>query len=174
MYRLLFKVLIIFHSGLLQLNAIASTYDGSLPAELKQIAKTQKCDIISEFYNRTGMVQPPYIYGVNKGLKANSAIFWCKNNSSKNIYKLVLVERDKSYVRFKISKSCSPLEKKGLPGGLSIRRKKIDLSKFFYYPKFDSKGPEGTVITQVVKSAYDGEGYLLYCYEGKWLFRTIE
>jgi hypothetical protein len=141
-----------------------------LPEELFDIARTFGCDQVEDFFNRPGMVKPPYVYGVFPGAEENSAAFWCeKRVESKKKYFLLFMFKNKTHEQ---SKCSNYIEWNNYPGGLSINSdKRIRLNDFSYIKKPQKKGPNVTVKYNVISSYYDGLEELFYCYKGEWLVR---
>jgi len=53
----------------------------TMPKDLIEIAHANGCEAISAFYDRPGMVEPPYVYGLLAGDKEQSSAFWCKRTA---------------------------------------------------------------------------------------------
>jgi hypothetical protein len=49
-----------------------------MPRELVDFAHANGCTPIDNFFERPGMVNPPYVYGWLSGDQEKSAVFWCK------------------------------------------------------------------------------------------------
>ena len=49
----------------------------NLPQDLEALAELMDCGPVPGFFDRPGMVEPPYLYGYVPGWKGNSAVFWC-------------------------------------------------------------------------------------------------
>ncbi len=102
--------------------------DRLLPLELTIFAEKNSCKAIADFYDRPGMVDPPYVYGYLKGKKENSAIFWCRSINDENEYKLVIYSRTGKY-----SGCSNVINSQNYPGGLSlIKNMNFSLSDFTY------------------------------------------
>src|SRR3990172_1931605 len=63
-----------------------------LPEELRNLAAGIGCKAVPGFYDRLGMVEPPYLYGYLPGDKEESAVFWCYREAESKPYLLVFVE----------------------------------------------------------------------------------
>lgn len=140
-----------------------------LPRELNTLAQQAKCDPVPGFFDRAGMINPPYIYGYAPGLEDDSAAFWCyKKDKKMNI--LMFTYKGKLATPGK----CLPYVelKDRFPGGLSLSKERhIPLSNFLYWENPRKHGPTGRVTDYpAIIEEYDGVGHLLYCHEGKWLF----
>ena len=49
-----------------------------MPRELVEFAERNDCRQIQDFFERPGMVKPPYVYGFGPGPEDASAAFWCE------------------------------------------------------------------------------------------------
>lgn len=143
-----------------------------LPEDLLKIAHEKGFDQIKDFYNRPGMLNPPYVYGYFTGPKENSAVFWCekKENTQRRFF-LVIVSKDE------INKSlyCDDIiEWPNYPGGLTIfQDKDMSLDGFVYLDDPKRHVPEKTYLTHnAVLSEYDGVEVVFYCLNGEWLVRV--
>jgi hypothetical protein len=139
-----------------------------MPDELLKIAKKCDCEQVDNFYNRPGMIDPPYVYGFLPGEQENSAVFWCQKEHATPKYQLVLASRktffdDWSYEI--ITKT------ENYPKGLSIVKNcKITLDKFYYISSPKKSGPKGVLpSTNVILSTYDGVEEYYYNHKGSWL-----
>lgn len=136
-----------------------------LPSDLSEIAKKYNCSAVTDFFNRPGMLDPPYVYGYLNGEKENSGVFWCKNNNRGNKeYRLVI------YSRVEREFQCSPtIDTNDYPGGLSlVKDPQLSLS-WFHYLEDGKKGPNINVNNNFIQSTYNGAEDLFYCNNGKWL-----
>ena len=175
MYKqfLILKLILVF-----PLISCAANFTGNIPKELLPALKYGDCRLIEDHYEKEFSIDPPYIYGVNTSIKTNSAAILCEANSaSKNRqYKLIVVERKNAMSDFsRISECKSDIIINQSPGGLSLVNKEMNLSSFYYYPNLKRKGPDGiTNDGPLLSLQYEGEGMYLYCYEGEWLFITLD
>ena len=51
----------------------------NMPSELVEFAEKSGCVQVSDFYNRSGAVGPPFVYGYLPGKQDDSVTFWCKS-----------------------------------------------------------------------------------------------
>src|SRR5947207_9312945 len=81
---------------LLALSARVSSADTLvMPRELVDFAHANGCAPIDSFFERPGMVNPPYVYGWLSGDQENSAVFWCKKaEKNEKPYILMFKARD--------------------------------------------------------------------------------
>ena len=153
--------------------AIAATL--IMPKDLVDIAEQNGCEQISNFFERPGQVDPPYVYGYLPGDPENSAVFWCKKKPG--------VSTDKPYLLlFASLGSTTPLECPSQiewwnpPAGLSIYRAgDLSLEDFHYIENPKKSGPKKTLARgPVVLSSYDGLEEYFYCYNKKWLYKMLD
>ncbi|MEP6643401.1 MAG: hypothetical protein ABJA69_02805 [Acidobacteriaceae bacterium] len=144
-----------------------------MPRDLIDFALANACSPIDNFFDRPGLINPPYVYGWLPGDPERSAVFWCKNTSGGG----------KPYsLKFKLvapkeSAGCpTSIEWSDQPGGLSIEmRAHLDLIDFHYVTRPKQMGPSRVVANaKVLVSYYDGLSDVFFCYEGRWLFATSE
>jgi hypothetical protein len=144
-----------------------------MPRELVDFARASGCAAIDNFYDRPGMVNPPYVYGLLDGDKEDSAVFWCRKlEKSKAPYLLVI-----KTVKDKELKGCpSKIEWWNSPGGLSIEtRSRFTLKDFHYVSDPKRAGPASTILkAKVIVSYYDGLSEIFYCHKGEWFFLNRE
>lgn len=140
-----------------------------LPQELHEVALRKDCTQIDNFYNRPGMIEPPFVYGYMPGPKENSAVFWCESKK-KGKYYLVIVNNSKGTE----ASTCTDIVPwMNYPGGLSIYNDKNTLlDDFVYIDDPQKKPPEGIKLTNNgILSYYDGVEVIFYCHKGKWIVR---
>jgi hypothetical protein len=144
-----------------------------MPQDLVEFAHTKGCIPIDNFYDRPGMVNPPYVYGWLSGNPEESAVFWCqKAEKSEKPYKLVFKVREP-----KRMEGCPAIiEWWNPPGGLSVEvRSHLSLSDFRYVNEPKRAGPASTVLrARVIVDYYDGLMAIFYCYQGEWLVRSVD
>lgn len=144
-----------------------------MPRELVDAAHANRCDPINNFYNRPGMVNPPYVYGWLSGESEESAVFWCRSmGKSDKPYKLVIKVRNS-----KLLAGCpAAIEWWNFPGGLSIETPtELSLNAFHYVATPKRNGPRETIHqAKVIVSYYDGLTDVFYCHKGRWLFKSAE
>ena len=139
-----------------------------MPDELLKIAGKCGCERVDNFYNRPGMIDPPYVYGFLPGERENNAVFWCQRQHATPKYQLVLASRktlfdDWSYEII--------IRTENYPGGLSIVKNcKITLDKFYYISSSKKRGPKDVLPSStVILSTYDGVSEYYYKHKGSWL-----
>jgi hypothetical protein len=148
-----------------------------MPRELVDFARANGCEPIDDFFERPGMVDPPYVYGWLPGDKENSAVFWCKRKDDRdNPYNLMFISsaspESLSLANSKQSGGCpAVIEWWNPPAGLSIEtRPRLPLSDFRYVTTPKRNGPRMVVPNaKVLVSSYDGVTSVFYCHKGQWL-----
>ena len=144
-----------------------------MPQDLVDFAHAKGCEQINNFYERPGMVNPPYVYGWLPGEQEDSVAFWCKKTvESEKPYNLMIKARDS-----KALTGCSAIiEWWNPPGGLSIEtRSNLALGSFRYVAAPKQNGPV-TVIpkAKVIVSYDDGLTDVFYCHKGQWLVGSAD
>lgn len=156
-----------------------------LPRELRELGKRIGCGPVPGFYDRPGMVDPPYLYGWPPANKEETAVFWCYREREEEPYLLVfaagLGQGRKGRVNYTI-----PWD--AYPGGLSIfdwpninfygkedegpyDPKHVPLDAFVYIDNPKERGPKGkTTKYAPLQESYDGSTTLIYRHEGRWLW----
>ena len=155
-------------------STAATAKDLPLPEDLLAYATQSKCAPVPNFYDRPSMVEPPYVYGYLSGDKENSAVIWCKPDTSgdSDIYWLLFFTKDNN-----VSIGCpKKIVWDSYPGGLSIdTSSKYSLDDFYSVTDRKRKAPKGTKISgAVVVSYYDGIETTFYCYQNQWLFHQTD
>lgn len=147
--------------------------DNQLPQELRSLAAELGCGPVPGFYDRPGMVDPPYLYGYLPGEKEESAVFWCYREHEEKPYRLVFVE---SLGQGREGHVASTAAWRNYPGGLALyEEQKVPLSKFRFLDKPQEYGPEGkTTQYAPVQEYYDGTTTLFYQEGGRWLFLMLD
>lgn len=144
-----------------------------MPRELVDFARANGCAPIDDFFDRPGMINPPYVYGWLPGDPENSAVFWCKKTEKDGKpYILMFKPADSKQLR-----GCPAVIEWGdPPGGLSIEtRARLALVKFRYVNAPKRNGPSSVVTrARVLVNYYDGLSDVFYCYRGKWLVASTE
>ena len=142
-----------------------------MPKDLVQYAENNDCVQLSEFFNRPGALNPPYVYGYLKGSEADSGALWCKKTKADNKpYLLLIYTNDSS----KAQLTCSnQIEWWNPPGGLSIHREtSLGLSSFSKLSDPHQTGPRNQrLVHNVITSSYDGVSVLFYCHQGEWFYK---
>ena len=144
-----------------------------MPRELIDYAAATGCAPIDNFFERPGMVNPPYVYGWLPGDQEKSAAFWCRNTE----------KGTKPYIlKFKVAKPAelrgcaTAIEWSDFPGGLSVEtRPRLVLNEFHSVTVPQRRGPSVEVPNaRVLVSYYDGLSDTFYCYNGEWLVASTE
>jgi hypothetical protein len=144
-----------------------------MPRELVEYSRTQGCAAIEDFYERPGMVNPPYAYGWAPGDPENSAVFWCKKETKNDkSYVLMFKARDPK----QLAGCPAAIEWQNPPAGLSIEtRPRLPLTAFRHVTAPEKSGPPLVVRNaRVVVNYYDGLTDVLYCHKGQWLVMSTE
>ena len=140
-----------------------------MPRELVDFARANGCVPIENFFERPGMVNPPFVYGWLPGNPERSAVFWCKKTEASNKpYKLMLKVSDPKQLA-----GCPvEIEWWNPPRGLSIEtRSHFDLGDFKFVNAPKRSGPKSVIDdARVIVNDYDGVGNVFYCYKGQWMF----
>ena len=61
-------------AGLVTAGALSGQ---ELPLELAALAESLGCEPVPGFFERPGMIDPPFLYGIRPGPREQSAAFWC-------------------------------------------------------------------------------------------------
>ncbi len=135
----------------------------NLPSDLREIASDLGCAEVADFYERPGMVEPPYIYGYFSGSKEDSAIFWCQDTSGAG-FRLVSVR----------GSLISTFSWRNYPGGLSVSDV-VDwrLDDFRYIDDRTKAGPAQKSEFAPLRAEYDGVITLFYPLGDRWLYRIL-
>jgi hypothetical protein len=144
-----------------------------MPRELVDFGHANGCAPIDNFFERPGMVNPPFVYGWISGDPARSAVFWCKKTeTSDKLYKLIFKTSDPTGMV-----GCpATIEWWNPPRGLSIEtRPRLVLDDFKYVTDPTRPGPKSVIVNaKVLVNEYDGVGNVFYCDGGRWLFSSFE
>ena len=159
---------------LLALSARVSSADTIvMPRELVDFAHANGWSPIDNFFERPGMVNPPYVYGWLSGDQENSAVFWGKKaEKNDKPYILMFKARDPKQLA-----GCPTIvEWWNPPGGLSIEtRHHLALSPFHYVTAPKRTRPKSVVTNaKVIVNYYDGLTDVFYCHKGQWLVANSE
>ena len=170
------------------LSARSPGGDNQLPQELRNLAVTIGCEAVPGFYDRPGMIDPPYLYGYLPGNKEETAAFWCYRKQAKESYLLVFVE---GLGQARQGRVTSTIPWSAFPGGLSRFDTKnvywydsegvrlsdsehLPLSEFRYVDNPKEHGPEEkTTKYTPVQAEYDGVVVLFYQDGDRWLFKVF-
>jgi hypothetical protein len=143
-----------------------------MPRELVDFAQASGCAPIDNFFERPGMINPPYVYGWLPGDKENSAVFWCKKKEKDGKpYTLMFMPADPK----QLAGCPATIEWESFPAGLSIEtRPRLALNTLNYVANGQA-GPALTVRNaQVLVNYYDGLTEVFFCFRGRWLFDSID
>jgi hypothetical protein len=139
-----------------------------MPKELVDFGLQHGCLPIGDyFFQRPGMVDPPYAYGWLPGDRENSAVFWCTKEPNATTYQLMFKVRDPKQMA-----GCpTKIEWRNPPAGLSIEvRPSLNLDLFHDVNDSHLSRPTGVIQNaRVIVNYYDGLTDVLYCYKGRWL-----
>jgi hypothetical protein len=152
---------------------VASADMLAMPRELVDFARANGCGQVDDFFDRPGMINPPYVYGWLPGDKEKSAVFWCKKTKNDAIpYKLMFKPADSK----KLAGCAAVIEWRNTPGGLSIEvRRHLALRDFRYVSALNQTGPLFVADNaKVLVNYYDGLKDVFYCHEGQWLVASTE
>ena len=136
-------------------------------------AHANGCEPMDDFFERPGMIDPPYVYGWLAGDKERSAVFWCKKiGDGKKPYRLMFKPADSK----QLAGCPATIEWQDTPGGLSIEtRPRLALRDFSYVSTPSRTGPASVVTSaKVLVNYYDGLTDVFYCYRGEWLVAHSE
>jgi hypothetical protein len=167
------KILALVASIIVMLFLCDLTYceTGSLPKELLEIAKRNGFKEVTGFYNRPGMIKPPYVYGYLPCDEENSAVFWCeKKEKGERRFYLMIMRKDNKCGQLRCP---DRIQWHNYPGGLSIYKNMDTTLEHFYYINDPKRKPPKTERLQhnAILSEYDGVEELFYCYKGEWVVR---
>jgi hypothetical protein len=144
-----------------------------MPQELVEYAQANGCNPIDNFYDRPGMVNPPFAYGWLTGAPEESAVFWCqKMEKSDKPWELIFKVKDAKQMA-----GCPAIvEWWNGPRGLSIEvQTNFMLSNFRYVNEPKRSGPASTIArAKVIVDYYDGLESIFYCDQGQWLYRNLD
>jgi hypothetical protein len=150
-----------------------------MPEDIVQIASINKCQQIDDFYERPGMVNPPYAYGFYEGEVGDSFVFWCevKKKEATQYYLVIYSDQAKKQAKKESHKECpNKIAWSNYPGGLSIYSgSNTIMDGFVYVNNPRKKAPQNIILTHnAIRSYYDGLEELFYCYNGEWLVRQLD
>ena len=166
---------------LLGVGTTSSTDTLVMPQELVDFAFANGCAPIQNFFNRPGMIAPPYVYGWLPGDKENSAVFWCKKtDKGEKLYRLMFVTLTSpnpvSLTDPKQLGGCpATIEWQSFPAGLSIETRPRLVLNTLHYAATGRPGPSLTVRNaKVLVNYYDGLTEVFFCFRGHWFFDSID
>lgn len=145
---------------------VVAAQDGVLPRDLADIAHKSRCEAVTGFYSRPGMVHPPFVYGVYAGDEEASAVFWCQRPGTRSFLLVVL----------RANSSPTTIPWMNFPGGLSITQPQdFDLAAFRRVSDPRTAGPSVVIRgVRAIRSYYDGVAELFVEYDGEWYVRMID
>jgi len=167
--RLGIAMVLVWHSWEGSIEASGEHY--VMPRELVQYAESHGCLQVSNFFDKSGAIEPPYAYGYFEGEEEDSAVFWCKKKiADEKPYLLMVFVRDTPAAW---STCLQPIEWWNQPGGLSIHHEKsLTLGSFMKVANPHQHGPpKQRVEHSTIMSSYDGVSVVFYCHKGEWFFR---
>ena len=136
-----------------------------MPKELVEIAKSRSCEPLIDFFDREGLVDPPYALGYLLGSRDASAVFYCRRAREEILLMVAILDN-----RSKLS--CpTEIPYPGSSGGLRIfHGKRVPLNQFRYMEPPHRYGPKSEFTRgPIIESYYDGVRDWFYCHNGKWL-----
>lgn len=144
-----------------------------IPRDLVEYGRAKGCEQILDFYDRPGVIKPPYVYGYLPGRSEDSVVFWCQTGQGKQRKFWLVVKRNKMAKDYDcMERINSPI----YPGGLSIEHAGVTGGEFIYLSEWDKPTrmiPETTQLPgHAIQSEYDGLGVMFYCYQGEWIIRV--
>ena len=142
-----------------------------MPRDLIDFAAKNGCAPIRNFFDRPGMVDPPFVYGWAEGDREHSAAFWCQKQNSKS-YELMFKVRDS-----KLMSGCpTSIDWPNPPAGLSVElRSTLSLNTFRDATDANVPKPSGEVKNaRVIVNYYDGLTDVFFCHRGRWLVSSTE
>jgi hypothetical protein len=142
-----------------------------MPRELVEFAERNACRQIQDFFERPGMVKPPFVYGYAPGPKENSAAFWCERlkDGERRFVLMFLIKNGSD----RVAKCPKEIEWANPPRGLDLYKNTGEsLADFMYVDEPHARGPrDGRLIHSAIRSEYDGVEEIFYCHRGRWLVR---
>ena len=142
-----------------------------MPRDLIDFAQKKACDPISNFFDRPGMVDPPFVYGWADGGRENSTAFWCQKQNSKS-YELMFKVRGS-----KLMSGCATsIDWPNPPAGLSVEiRPTLSLNTFRDAADAIAPKPSGEIQNaRVIANYYDGLTDVFFCHKGRWIVSSTE
>lgn len=140
----------------------AMAQPGLLPKDLAEVATRLGCEPVPDHYSRSGMIDPPFTYGVLEGPEEHSAAFWCVRPSQLS-HRLVIVKGDSVVHDFEWWSSAHGLR--------TVYVRAIDLAEFVRVDNRNISAPARTVRDVRAIRAAEG-GVMTYFVEvdGVWYF----
>lgn len=146
--------------------SVVRAQDGVLPQQLAEVARELKCAPVERFYDRPGMVLPPYLYGVVGEPQDESAVFWCQRPRSRTFL----------LVAWRANHAPSHLEWTNFPGGLAITAPRDwNLSEFREVGAASARGPSVVLRgRRAIHSYYDGLSEYFIEHNGRWYVMMVD
>jgi hypothetical protein len=143
----------------------------TMPLDLVDFARDNGCAQIDNFFDRPGMIDPPFVYGWAEGDRENSAAFWCQKQNART-YKLIFRVRDPK----QMAGCATTIEWPNPPAGLSVEvRPSLSLSSFRDASDPKLPKPAGEVSNaRVIVNYYDGLTDVFLCHKGRWLVSSTD
>lgn len=148
------------------LPSVVRAQDGVLPQQLAEVARALKCAPVEGFYDRPGMVLPPYVYGVADEPREESAVFWCQRLHSRTFL----------LVAWRADRALSHLEWTNFPGGLAVTAPRDwHLAEFREVGAAAARGPSVILrARRAVHSYYDGLSEYFIEHNGRWYVLMVD
>jgi len=141
-----------------------------LPADLAGAARAHSCGPVDGFFDRPGLVDPPYVYGFLGRVRERSAAFWCQRHETPRAYLLVFVWSSQAGDSLQCPDSILWTR---FPGGLTLSPEhSMSLDGFKYVDDKKPVPPGQHTAWPPVISDYDGVSELFYCYMGRWVYQV--
>lgn len=143
----------------------AQAQAGVLPQDLARVADSLGCGPVPEFYARPGVIDAPFVFGLDEGERSASAAFWCLRPADRE-YRLVVVRQSRPVTSYAW---WNP------PSGLTTSEvQNARLSEYRRLDRPETLGPDRLVARRrVLKSEYDGVYTLFLEWEGVWYYRVF-
>ena len=142
-----------------------------VPSDLYEFVESMGCAQVSDFYNSSpGVRHPPYIYGLVGDPTQDSAAVVCERNELGRRTFLLVLKFDDSQPEFR---GCShEITGLNLHGGISLDASaEPSLSRLYQVGNGEIVGPDPS--KPFIRVEYE-TATILYCHEGKWLFRSYD
>ena len=139
-----------------------------VPRDLYEYAQSLGCDQVSEFYERSGVSAPPFLY-VEPAVpwQDTASALWCRPQTG---------PAGRFTLLFRFGPSSGSLGRCPIAisnqehiGGLSVDTSVRLLNDFVYSDDRLTPGPSVPMPIPAIRSEYDGVGKIYACYGGRWL-----
>lgn len=161
---------------LVVVQSVMATDIHTVPADIRAYFKQNSCSEVLDYYLQSRVIEKPYLYGVRSAVNGTktkndfSFLAWCKSTTRNADRPYVLVGRLDGATW---PGGCKfPIQGFDFPGGLSVSKKKINLSMFTNF-EYQSAGSH-VVLGPVIRSEMDGLVYEVLCHDGAWVKRNID